>query len=226
MAILEKKYYTVNDRETVNLLLRELDQSELVTLDTETTSLNPRQGAIIGFSISTAEGSGYYFPSFIWNAEREELEELSIEGKSAKEISAKILTRLKGKKIICHNASFDLRYIKNYYGVDLVEDLWADTGLLVHTVQEEGAGIGVFGLKAIAISIQEHIGLNVEQAANQEQIELKESIRRNKGQVSKDNFEIYKADLDIISKYAAADTDLTLRIYNYYSKILEKENLV
>jgi len=226
MAILEKKYYTVNDRETVNLLLRELDQSELVALDTETTSLNPRQGVIIGFSISTTEGSGYYFPSFIWNSEREELEELSIEGKSAKEISAKILTRLKGKKLVCHNASFDLRYIKNYYGVDLVEDLWADTGLLVHTVQEEGAGIGVFGLKAIAISIQEHIGLNVEQAANQEQIELKESIRRNKGQVSKDNFEIYKADLDIISKYAAADTDLTLRIYNYYSKILEKENLV
>ena len=99
MSTIEKKYYTVNSRETVNLLLRDLEESEVVALDTETTSLNPRQGDIIGFSISTTEGSGHYLPSFIWNPEKEQLEELSIEGRSAKEISAKILAKLKGKKV-------------------------------------------------------------------------------------------------------------------------------
>jgi len=85
-------------------------------------------------------------------------------------------------------------------------DIWVDTGLLVHTVYEEGAfGFGnPFGLKSIAIMNQEALGLDVEKAANEEQIELKESIKKNGGSVTKESFEIYKADLDILSKYASA----------------------
>jgi DNA polymerase I-like protein with 3'-5' exonuclease and polymerase domains len=124
-----------------------------------------------------------------------------------------------------HNASFDCRITKNYYGISLLEDLWVDTALLVHTVQEEGAGMGVFGLKPLAISIQEHIGLDVQEAANKEQVELKESIKANGGSITKDNFEIFKADMEILSKYAAADTDLTLRVCNYFLQVLKQENL-
>jgi hypothetical protein len=49
-----------------------------------------------------------------------------------------------------HNASFDIRFTKNFYGVDLLPALHADTALLVHTVKEEGAfGFGnPFGLKS------------------------------------------------------------------------------
>ena len=56
---------------------------------------------------------------------------------------------MKGKKLVFHNASFDVQFIKNYYNVDLTDDIWVDTGLLVHTVYEEGAfGYGnPFGLK-------------------------------------------------------------------------------
>ena len=59
-----------------------------------------------------------------------------------------------GKRLVMHNASFDCRFTKNFYKVDLLESLWVDTALLVHTVQEEGAGMGVFGLKSLAISVQ------------------------------------------------------------------------
>jgi DNA polymerase I-like protein with 3'-5' exonuclease and polymerase domains len=72
---------------------------------------------------------------------------------------------------------------------------------------------------------QEALGLNVEEAANQEQIELKESIKKNGGSVTKESFEIYKADLEILSKYASADTDLTLRICNLYLGKLREEGL-
>ena len=134
---------------------------------------------------------------------------------------------LKGKKLVMHNASFDTRFVKNYYGIDLLEDLWVDTGLLVHTVQEEGAfGFGnPFGLKSIAIMNQKALGLDIEEAANKEQLELKESIKANGGSVTKENYEIYKADMEILSKYAAADTDLTLRICNLYLGKLKEENL-
>ena len=85
--------------------------------------------------------------------------------------------------------------------------------MLVHTVQEEGAfGFGnPFGLKSIAIMVQKEIGLDVEKAANEEQLILKENIKANGGSTTKENFEIFKADMQILGEYAAADTDLTLR---------------
>jgi len=222
---LEKKYYTLKDKETLKLLFQHIQESEVIAYDTETTSLNMRKGKIVGWSISGDEGIGFYFPTLVWNTEKELLEEQVINGQGAEDLSRKLLGMLKGKKLVMHNASFDCRFTKNYYGVDLLEDLWVDTALLVHTVQEEGAGMGVFGLKALAISVQEHIGLDVEKAANEEQLELKESIKKNGGGVTKDNFEIYKADLEVLSKYAAADTDLTLRLCNYFLKKLKEENL-
>lgn len=222
---IEKKYYLVEDIETVNLLIEHINQSEIISYDTETDSLNPRKGSIVGWSISGDIGIGFYLPTQKWNPVTQQLEECTIGGKGAHTITKKLLPMLKGKKLVMHNASFDCRFTKNYYGVDLLEDLWVDTALLVHTVQEEGAGMGVFGLKPLAISIQEHIGLDVEKAANQEQIELKESIKKNGGSVTKENFEIFKADIEILGKYAAADTDLTLRICNYFLQKLHEEQL-
>ena len=222
---IEKKYYTVTDKETVNLLIQHINESNVIAYDTETDSLNMRKGKIVGFSVSGDIGIGFYMPTMQWNHATETLDELQIEGMGCHTIAKKILGMLVSKKLVMHNASFDCRFTKNFYGVNLLDSLWVDTALLVHTVQEEGAGMGVFGLKALAISIQEHIGLDVEKAANQEQIELKESIKRNGGSVTKESFEIYKADMEILSKYAAADTDLTLRVCTYFIQKLEEEGL-
>jgi DNA polymerase I-like protein with 3'-5' exonuclease and polymerase domains len=224
---LEKKYYTVQDSETLKLMFQHIQESEVIAVDTETSGLNPRKNKIVGWSISGDEGIGFYIPTLVWNFEKEELELQTIEGTSTEVISKNLLKALKGKKLVFHNASFDVQFIKNYFGIDLLPDVWVDTGLLVHTVYEEGAfGFGnPFGLKSIAIMNQEALGLNVEEAANQEQIELKESIKKNGGSVTKESFEIYKADLEILSKYASADTDLTLRICNLYLEKLKEEGL-
>ena len=192
---IEKKYYHVDSIETINLLIEHINQSEVIAYDTETTGINVRKDQIVGWSISGEEGVGFYLPTQKWNAELNQLEECIIGGKGAHGITKKLLPLLKGKKLVMHNASFDCRITKNYYGVSLLEDLWVDTALLVHTVQEEGAGMGVFGLKALAISIQKEIGLNVEEAANKEQVELKESIKANGGSTTKDLYEIFKACL-------------------------------
>ena len=225
MSQIDKKYYHVDTIEMVNLLIEHINQSEVIAYDTETDGLNVRKGTIVGWSISGEEGVGFYLPTQKWNTETNQLEECTIGGKGAHGITKKLLPMLKGKKLVMHNASFDCRFTKNYYAIDLLEDLWVDTALLVHTVQEEGAGMGVFGLKPLAISIQKEIGLDVEEAANKEQIELKESIKANGGSTTKENYEIYKADMDILSKYAAADTDLTLRVCNHFLQVLKEENL-
>jgi DNA polymerase I-like protein with 3'-5' exonuclease and polymerase domains len=225
--VIEKKYYRVNNKETVELLLQHINEKEIIAYDTETTTLNPRKGKIVGFSVSGEEGIGFYMPTMAWNVESESLEECQIEGVGCHKIARKIVAMLVGKKLVMHNASFDCRYTENFYGVNLLPSLWVDTALLVHTVKEEGAfGYGTpFGLKSIAIMIQDKIGLNVEEAANQEQLNLKASIKENGGSITKDNFEIYKADINLLSEYAAADTDLTLRICNYFLPVLQGEGL-
>ena len=224
---LEKKYYTVQDESTLKLLHQHILDSEIIAVDTETTGLNPRKDKIVGWSISGDEGVGFYLPTLVWNFDKDKLELQTIMGESTEVISKNLLKLLKGKKLVFHNASFDVQFIKNYYGIDLLPDVWVDTGLLVHTVYEEGAfGYGnPFGLKSIAIMNQKELGLDVEKAANEEQVELKGSIKKNGGQTTKLLFEIYKADLDILSKYASADTDLTLRICNLYLKKLKEEGL-
>tara|TARA_S200002703_G_scaffold123383_1_gene109331 strand:+ start:4652 stop:6976 length:2325 start_codon:yes stop_codon:yes gene_type:complete len=224
---LEKKYYTVQDTETLKLMFQHIQDSEIIAVDTETSGLNPRRDKVVGWSISGDEGIGFYLPTLLWNFEDSKLEAQYIDATDTHTISKNLLKALVGKKLVFHNASFDIQFIKNYFGINLVDYVWVDTGLLVHTVYEEGAfGFGnPFGLKSIAIMNQEALGLNVEEAANQEQIELKESIKKNGGSVTKISFEIYKADLDILSKYASADTDLTLRICNLYLDKLKEEGL-
>ena len=224
---LEKKYYTVQDAETLKLLHQHIMDSDVIAVDTETTGLNPRKNKIIGWSVSGDEGIGFYLPTLVFDYEKDELVLQEIDGTSTELLSRNLLKLLIGKKLVFHNASFDVQFIKNYFGVDLLSSIWVDTGLLVHTVYEEGAfGFGnPFGLKSIAIMNQEALGLDVEKAANEEQLELKESIKKNGGSVTKESYQIYKADLDILSKYASADTDLTLRICNLYLGKLKEEGL-
>ena len=226
---LEKKYYTVQDSETLKLLYQHIKDSGTLAVDTETTGLNPRKDKIIGWSVSGDEGIGFYLPTLVFDFDRDILELQKIDGKSTETISRNLFQMMvdQDKDLVFHNASFDVQFIKNFYGVDLSRHIWVDTGLLVHTVYEEGAfGFGnPFGLKSIAIMNQEALGLDVEKSANEEQIELKESIKKNGGSVTKESFQIYKADLDILSKYAAADTDLTLRICNLYLGKLRDEGL-
>lgn len=224
--MIQKNYVLVDSMEKFRSMAEHVKNSDIIAFDTETNSLNPRKGIIIGFSVSGAPGIGYYVPTQIHSEGW--LNQNYIEGNNANELAKKFMVALTTKKLVMHNASFDCRFVKNYYGVDLTPALHADTMLLVHTIAEEGAGYSSkspFALKEIAKKIQEHIDLDVEKEANEEQIELKNSIKNNGGSTTKENYEIYKADIEILSKYACADTDLTLRVYNYFEPMLEKQGL-
>ena len=49
---LEKKYYTVQDSETLKLMFQHITDSKVIAVDTETSGLNPRKDKIVGWSIS------------------------------------------------------------------------------------------------------------------------------------------------------------------------------
>jgi DNA polymerase I-like protein with 3'-5' exonuclease and polymerase domains len=121
----EKSYVTVNSKETLKELVDHIQSSELVAYDTETNSLNPRKGLIIGFSVSGEIGKGYYMPIREWK--EDQLQEITIAGFNADKIAKRVINDLLSKKLIMHNASFDIRFTKNFYGIDLLPALYADT---------------------------------------------------------------------------------------------------
>jgi DNA polymerase I-like protein with 3'-5' exonuclease and polymerase domains len=90
-----------------------------------------------------------------------------------------------------------------------------------HTLAEEGP----FALKENAIIYAKEIGLDSQDAANQEQLDLEENVKANGGKWLKTNKEMYKADLEVLYKYAIADTDITLRLFNYFETQLIEQNL-
>ena len=217
----DKKYVIVQTREQFDELYHHITNSNLIAYDIETDSLNPRKGSIIGFSVSGDIGVGYYFPTRVWDTSKEQLVDLVIDGKSCHSLAKTLIHMLKGKKLVMHNGSFDIRFTKAYYDIDLRDDLYCDTMLLRHMVWEDGP----FGLKDIAVELQHELGLDAEREANEEQILMKENIKKNGGSISKQNYELFKADLDLLGKYACADTDLTLRVMTHYLPILKEQEL-
>jgi DNA polymerase I-like protein with 3'-5' exonuclease and polymerase domains len=98
--VIEKKYYRVDSKELVDLLIQHINEKEIIAYDTETDSLNPRKGKIIGFSVSGEEGVGFYMPTMFWNNETESLDECQIEGIGCHRIAKKLISLLVGKQLI------------------------------------------------------------------------------------------------------------------------------
>jgi len=133
-----------------------------------------------------------------------------------------LLHEIAKKELIMWNASYDVRIVKNDLGLDLTESLIADAMLLKHTVAEEGE----FSLKGCAILYQDKLGLDMESEANAEQIELKENVAKNGGSTTKDNYEMFKADLPIMGKYACfAEKSSLVSIKDGSCKFIEDVNV-
>ncbi len=211
------KDYKLITQQSLSQFISELNSYDIVAYDTETTGLNVRKDKVIGFSVSCVEGSGWYLPLHVWNKETQELVPQSWE----QSVASDILIRLRVKKLIMHNASFDVRVTANNLGISLISALHADTQLMKHTLAEEGP----FALKENAIIYAKEIGLDSQDAANQEQLDLEENVKANGGKWLKTNKEMYKADLEVLYKYAIADTDITLRLFNYFETQLIEQNL-
>jgi len=221
--LIEKDYTVIMNMRDYVAALKHIEDSTYLAFDTETTGLNTRKDKVIGFSFSGEEGTAFYYPIKKWSTEYNRLVDHSI-GKnlSMSILKMDLLTMLEKKELIMFNGSFDIRIVKNNFGIDLTDSLVADAMLMKHTCDEEKP----FGLKAIAVKIQDKLGLDIEKEANEEAILLKENVKKNGGETKKTNYEMYKADLGVMGPYACADADLTLRIANYYQGILEEEGLL
>lgn len=173
--------------------LRWLEANDIVAYDTETTGLNTRKDRVIGFSFGN-DKVAFYVPT-----------NPQLTGPISD-----ILSSLSRKKLIMHNAAFDVLITKYSLGVNLLPALHADTMLMKHTCDEDYP----FGLKEIATKLWGH-------DVKKEKEEMQASIKANGGKAT----EYYKADVSVLGRYACQDAMLTMRLFNHYSRELSKQGL-
>lgn len=202
----------------------------VVSYDTETNGLELHRTSIVGFSWSVNRHQGFYLPLLVWVPDQKSLKsrtkdkvkmEVFTDGHLLNPWTGKVhdefvkpkdvdypdwvpalLKRWFGNtQLFMWNAPFDVNHTHANFGVDLGPNLVVDGGLLVH-IRNENESVG---LKESAVVYREQLGINPFAQADQEKRELKGSIIRNGG----NGREVWRADLDIQSKYACADTFLT-----------------
>jgi DNA polymerase-1 len=199
----------INSPDEVESLIEYIKDFDYVALDIETTGLD-RESEIIGYSICTEDDNAFYVVLAAWNKEKQALDYFP----QTKQVSINLLESLKSKNLICHNAIFDISMIEAYFKVSLIDSLHTDTLLLAHIVDENRPK----GLKELA---KIYFGMD----SNKETIEMKASVAENGGLLTKANYEMFKADSQLLGKYGAQDALLTFKLFNQLVPILFDEGL-
>ena len=157
-----------------------------VVLDTETTCLYPRDGYVLGVSISYKLAHGRYITTDCMDEE-----------------CLSLLQQIVDKYwIIFHNLKFDIKMIEYHLGIKFNRNKVHDT-MLMHYVLDENSP---HGLKPLALKYTNYGDYDAELDSFK-----KEYCAANS--VSTDNFTYDLIPFDIISKYASIDTAVPLELF-------------
>ena len=121
--------------------------------------------------------------------------------------------------LLMHNAPFDCNMTHGTFGVELTNNLFCDTLLLKHFIDENSKN----ALKAVAELWKEELGFDPYKDAAMEQKELGQSVIINGGTFNSKTKHIWRADPKYMGKYAISDTFLTMKVFNEGMKRLEAE---
>lgn len=190
-------------------LLVYLADKDFVSFDTETTGVD-KESEIIGFSIAAELDVGYYVLLSYWDVAQQKLVYLPETNQAAKAV----LSLLATKSLVMHNGIFDCSMVENNFKISLIEALHTDTMILAHLLNENRS----VGLKELG---EDLFG----EDARKEQTEMRESVYKNGGVLTKEKYELYKADGDLMARYGAKDAILTLKLFYAFVPELYEQKL-
>lgn len=114
-----------------NLAIRVRDTVDPIALDTETNGLHFKDDCVVGFSFAFSENEGYYVPLN------------HIEVKDYPNFPKKMITQffqiLSKKKLIFHNAKFDIQMVSSNFEVNL--PVYSDTMLMAYLLAYPKIGL-------------------------------------------------------------------------------------
>lgn len=184
-----------------------LQDKEYVAFDSETTGV-VKESEIIGFSVAAEVDVGYYVILSYWDPKQKKLIKTPICN-----ASIDICRLLQTKKLIMQNSPFDCWMVENNFGIKLMPSVVHDTLIGGHLLNENRSN----ALKERGVELYG-------EDARKEQMEMKESVYKNGGVLTKEKYELYKADRYLMAKYGAKDAILTLKIfYNDVPELFEQK---
>lgn len=192
----------------IDPLAEYLDKQDFIAFDTETDGVE-KENRIIGMAFCSDISIGYYVVLAYWCVDQKKLIWLeTVKG------VPKLLAALKGKNLIMQNAPFDCFMVDNNYKVELMPYVHTDTLVLGHLLNENRLN----GLKERGVELYG-------EDAKAEQKAMQESVYRNGGVLTKQLYELYKADADLIAHYGAKDAILTLKLFYHDVPLLIEQGL-
>ena len=198
-ASLTGKYLGISDTDkAIDFLKEVLDNAEgYVAMDTETTCLYPRDGYVLGLSVSYKAKHGAYISTDC-------LDSVCID--LLLEIIAKY-------NIVFHNMKFDIKMIEYHIGIKFDRSRVHDT-MLMHYVLDENDS---HGLKPLALKYTDYGDYDAELDT------FKKSYCATNG-VGVEDFTYDLIPFDVIAKYAAIDTAVTLTLFHKFWPNVQKND--
>lgn len=190
------RIYGITDSDHLKEFLRAAIASpnHFIGLDSETTALYPRNGYVLGVSLSYERDHGAYISSDCIDEEASEL-----------------FQELFNKKIVVfHNAKFDLAFMQYHFGWEFPN--YEDTMLLHYCIDENP---GTHGLKQLALQYTDYGDYE------QPMYEWIDEYRKKTGML-KDDFTFDLIPFDIIKTYAAIDSVVTFLLYAKLKPAVQK----
>ena len=192
---LKNNYKSITKINLFHEFIKKLNKQKVIAFDTETTSINPLQAELVGISLCSDVSEAFYLPLKHKNSENLDLKETLKEIKTILEDPSKI--------IVGQNIKYDM-LILDKYDIQIANP--HDTMLMSYTLD---AGLNRHNMDTLA---EIHLSHKC--------ISYKEITGTGK---SKINFD--EVDLKTATNYAAEDAQVTLALYNYFLKRLDKEKI-
>jgi DNA polymerase-1 len=201
-------YHCIRDIAELYRWMDEAREAGIVAFDTETTSLDPMQAELCGFSIATAPGRAAYVPIAHKSGHGDLLGGGLVENQiPIRDALAALKPLLEDPSVlkVAQNLKYDL-VVMNRHGVDVRP--YDDTMLISYVT--DGGTLGGHGMDALS-----------EKWLGHTPIAFKDVSGSGKSFVTFDHVEIGKA-----TAYAAEDADVTLRLWHVLKPRLVAKGLV
>ena len=190
-----KQYQKITKENDLNKLIIDLNKKSIISVDTETSSLDPQVAELIVISLSYAENVSFYIP----------VGHKNIKSLNKDFVIKKLKPILEDPSIkkVGQNIKYDFIILKKY-GVEL--NSVEDTMLLSYTLD---AGNNRHNMDTLS-----------ELHLNHKTISYKDLVGSGKKQLK-----FSEVDIDKATEYAAEDADVTLRLYEILSERVSDEKL-
>ena len=200
--IINKNYNSITSKQGLNKLIKKIKNCDLLSIDLETTSINPMIAEIVGVSISIEPNVGYYVPFLLKDDKNIVLD--SDYQKYTMSIIKEIFEDENIKKV-GQNIKYD-GLILSRFGIDL-NGIYIDTMVAAHILNPSSRS---YKLESLSI---EYLNYNM--------VPIEDLIGSGKDQITMD-----EVPLEKITYYAAEDADVALQLAKLFIPRLEKNNQI